>query len=369
MKRTTMQYKNSFSHNLTVVTAGMTLPELLIGIIITALVLFSLAFLTMSTGRNTTRLSANAELVKEGQMAQQLIAGRISEAIYIWAPGSTTDIQLGNGETTKNTITGGNTPVWSIGRNSYFEDEINKIPRSLPILAMVLPPSKPTYDANGDISNCNDIDSTSLLSGDTTQTNASTRTDGCYRLFAYYPVRRSFLVNARLQPFEKPPANNFNDKPNDPANDRWVLMEFRANLYKGVGSGGAWNPGYVAGNRTEGVTLAQIGMTTLRPFFAGRHGNLLLDYIKPNSLSFRIFRPGSPDTNGRTDPTIQDASGKSVVNTNNGRVEFEFDLERLLSDDLNGPKAFVPIKGSTTVKNWYCPKAIKTTPNFDYNCP
>lgn len=357
------------------VTAGMTLPELLIGIMITAFILIGTAYLTTSTARNATRLSANAELVREGQMAQQIIAGRISEAIYIWAPGSTTDIQLSSTSsaiTTQNTLTGRNTPVWPIGRNSYFEDQTKGTPRPLQILAMVLPPIKPTYDANGDISNCKDVES-SFQGSDTTRNNASERTDGCYRFFAYYPIRRSTIVNSPLSAHEKPQSDSFNDKPNDPTNDRWLLMEYRANLYRGGGNGLVWNPGYVAGNRTEGVKLAQIGMTNIQSFFMGRSGHILLDYIKPNSLSFRIFRPGSPNANGITDPTITitDASGltRSKLNTNNGRVAFNFQLERLLSNDRNGPKAYVPIEGSTTVKNWYCPKAIKTTPNFDYNCP
>lgn len=184
-------------------TQGFTLIELLIGLFLMGLILVFIGSLINSSAQDTGRITSNADVIKDGQIAQQLITGRLSEAIYVW-PGTASPFLLSTSVTTKNTV---GTPgqQWRVNTD--------------PFVAMVLPPTgTANYDSMGAITNC-----------------TATVTDGCYRFFAYFPMLRSNLYG--LSPAERPKADSAND-------NQWVLMEYRAMMYDSTGSG-AWTPNYV----------------------------------------------------------------------------------------------------------------------------
>lgn len=362
--------------------SGLTLIELLIGIAIACLIMFTLTYITMSTSNTTNQSMVRNNLIKEGQIAQQIISGRLSEAVYVWPSGITPNIVLtSSGVTTKNTVdptaTGAASFQWKYGNNgtvAYYNS--SGIPYSQLFVAMILPPVNPSYNpATGAITNC--ISQEAADSNvTTTDTNAASTTDGCYRFFAYYPMRRSYLTslsNSDLAASNKPIADSKNDIPGDATQDRWVLMEFRANLYDGSA---AWNPNYGGAAVTANTNLPKLGVssgslswnTKIQPLLAGRSANVLVDYVKPNSVSFTVYRPGSPDASGKVDPTLADASGNSLLNTNNGHVDYTFQLEKIMGDGKKVQATNNNLGGSIVIKNWYCPKAMKTSP-FALNCP
>jgi prepilin-type N-terminal cleavage/methylation domain-containing protein len=291
---------------------GFTLIELLISMFIAGLILVATGALINGGANDSNRINLKADMLKEGQIAQQLINGRVGEAIYVWYPtgtGASNILLAASGSTTKNTINGNSSWQWNIINPS---GAVNNV-----FLAMILPPRAPTYDAGGAIINC---------------TSASgTASDGCYRYFAYYPVLRSVLANdAILALSEKP-------KP-DPVNDnQWVIMEYRATLFNST----AWSPNYTTVNGVNTIT----GLPPAS-FYQGKSGVLLVDYVRPSSLKFNVVRP-SPATVG---------SARA-----DGTVEFSFQMQRLMgtATELRASASSADTMGATlSPRNWYCPRAI-----------
>lgn len=159
---------------------GFTLLEVLVALLLTGIIFA--AFLQVFTGtlQQSSQVSAKSELLKEGQIALQVMASRLQEACYVYPPQST--LQLANsGYTTKNPIKGNY--QWTVGTD--------------PIVAMVLPPEVP-----GNTDNCD-----------------NNNTQFCYRFYAYYPILRSDYTSSA--------DNDINigaDGGND--NQTWVLMQY-----------------------------------------------------------------------------------------------------------------------------------------------
>jgi prepilin-type N-terminal cleavage/methylation domain-containing protein len=290
---------------------GFTLVELLIAILVAGLLLAAVGALIRDSANASNRINLNADIIKEGQIAQQLITGRLGEAIYIWWPTGTSlsNILLASsGSTTKNTVDGNNSWQWIVNNtvNNRF-------------VAMILPPRAPNYiPGTNSITNCTTISS-----------------DGCYRFFAYYPAIRSNLVgDTTLSPSEKPKA--------DPQNgSQWVLMEYRANLFDGST---AWTPNYVnqnGVNRISGIPAATYYQSS-----AGnsRSGAILVDYIKPGSLKFAITRP---------------TAAIAGVARPDGKVAVSFEMQRLTGSDpsIRATAANNEALGATvSPRNWGCPQ-------------
>jgi len=158
----------------------------LIEVLITLLILgiLGLAFVQIfgTTLHATGRINAENRLLNEAQIAEQIIAGKLMAAWYVYPVG--TDLKFNGGGTTYNALAGSS--HWVVGSD--------------PILAMILPPEEP---------------------GDTCVSGLSA--DGCYRLLAYYAFPRSHYQTSvsASQRLQNDPRNN----------DTWVIMEFRANLY------------------------------------------------------------------------------------------------------------------------------------------
>ena len=284
-------------------TQGFTLVELLIGLFLMSLILVFVGSLINSSVQDTSRITSNADVIKDGQIAQQLIAGRLSEAMYVWLPGSPANINMtGTGITTVNTV-GGTGQQWRVNAD--------------PFVAMVLPPTgTANYDALGTVTNC-----------------TATVTDGCYRFFAYYPMLRSALTSSSLAQTEKPKADTAN-------NNQWVLMEYRAMLFDSTGSG-AWSPNYTTD--PGGSTTKRITSYPPAIYYQSRSGVLLVDYVQPNSVTFTVTRPSGV------------ATGTALAN---GTVNFSFKMQRLVgSSALRATGAAADTLGAViSPRNWVCPR-------------
>jgi prepilin-type N-terminal cleavage/methylation domain-containing protein len=158
--------------------AGFTLLELLLSLAMLGIIMVTLFQSFGTTIQVSNSGNASNELVREGQIAQQLLTARFREACYVF-PGGTTLSLAASGYTTQNAFPSPSTS-WTI--NSH------------PMVAMVLPP-----DLNDPVSTSN------------------------FRFFAYYAIPRSQYTNAAA-----PSINPGKDSAND--STTWMLMEYRIGL-------------------------------------------------------------------------------------------------------------------------------------------
>lgn len=264
--------------------AGFTLVEVLIGVGIMALVgLMAAALLRLGAVTGAAN-STRSALLQEAQITQQIIAGRLSEAVWVFpnaVAATPATVLASSGETTLNTAGASGGRQW---RPSYD-----------PFVAMVLPPRGPGTAC-------------------TTNEEGNLNSEGCYRYFAYYAVKRTTLAeSAVLAASSKPKTDAANP-------DSWVLMEYRANLYD---SSGAWVPNFNSGALTSNVA---------GPFYQGRAGRLLADYVAPDSVSFCV-----------TPPTEAFRLG--------GRVSVQFNMQRQVQGTTQAVKDS-PFQFSVTPRNW-----------------
>lgn len=244
------QIKSHIKQPQTPRTQGFTLIELLIGLALLGIILLLINQLFINTARDTQFLMSNAELYTEAQIAQQILVGRISEALYIWPTGST--LQLSNaGASTCNTVISPQSQKWIVGTQ--------------PFIAMILPPEQPEYHNR-------------LPTGCTAH-----NTQACYRFFAYFPMLRHKMRSAFSS--AKPPADEQNK-------NQWVIMQYRANLYDG-NSNSAWYPSYT----DKAVNTNNLPAPH---FYRGNKADFLVDYVEPDSFSIEITPPtGSNIANGK----------------------------------------------------------------------
>jgi len=247
-------------------TAGLTLVELLVGMLLIGIVLTAVGDFFSQSSRVASQTSSRAESQQEILNAQQLIAGRLWEAWYVYPAGKTFD--LGPGVLRSNPLwngTSGTTGVWTTGTQ--------------PILAMILPPKVP-----GGI--C------------TTSPNNA----GCYRFFAYYPVWRNSWVGATSTGTAR--TNNPGaDSSNDPS--VWVLAEYRSYYY-----GSTAAPPFDLAYATPSI-----------PPPAGSDANLLADYLQPTTtaptysmFSFISPNPLVPIFGGASNGPWVDDDGDGIAN-------------------------------------------------------
>lgn len=226
---------------------GFTLMELLVGMAIMAVVLTALLNYFMQGTRVSTQSGSRAELQQEILNAQQLIAGKLKEAWYVYPPGQV--INMTNTELTRRP-TGGNT--WQVGAD--------------PILAMVLPPRVPSVAC-------------------------TTNTDGCYRFLAYYPVKRSLWVSNTSTDSWRNPG------PDDANGETWVLAEYRGNIAPGAGGTPPATPPSVPTGNTANIlsdyiapTVATTSFTTTSPI---DNTYTMFSYKAANGLAASATNPVS----------------------------------------------------------------------------
>ncbi|GAA4005950.1 hypothetical protein GCM10022631_16620 [Deinococcus rubellus] len=96
---------------------GFTLVELLMSIFIAGALLVAISAIISSSARDSNRINLNADIIKEGQIAQQIITGRLGEALYVWWPtgsGTSNLLLTTTGTTAKNTVNGNNQYQWTV---------------------------------------------------------------------------------------------------------------------------------------------------------------------------------------------------------------------------------------------------------------
>ncbi len=163
---------------------GFTLIELLIGIVLLGVVSLAMMQFFVMSSKFSASSNSGAEMQQDILTAQQLIAGRLKEAWYVYPTGSAIGLTNTNTKLVTNPRTG--LLVWTIGDTPIGTTAVST---SHPILAMILPP---------------------LATG------------GFYRFYAYYAVLRSnWMTN--IDKTQLPAAD-----PNNPST--WVLAEYSANM-------------------------------------------------------------------------------------------------------------------------------------------
>ncbi|ADY25298.1 hypothetical protein Deipr_0123 [Deinococcus proteolyticus MRP] len=172
---------------------GLTLVELLVGMGILALLLVAVSSFFTSTSDGAVQVNTRAELQQDVLNVEQLLASRIKEAWYIYTP-NRGQINLGTGQLRQNPLSG--TGVWNL-------DTVTGTVDGGHMLAMILPPENAALNCTAD-------------------------TKGCFRFYAYYPVKRSVWVAGTASDG----ANNPGAGPNDA--NTWVLVELRANYLTGL---------------------------------------------------------------------------------------------------------------------------------------
>lgn len=162
---------------------GFTLVELLVGMALIGVVMTALFSFFQQGSQVSLQSSNRSELQQEVLNAQQMIAGKLREAWYIYPPGQAVALTVTNAPTARNPVSGNQ--FWTTGTH--------------PMLAMILPPRVATA-------------------------SCLTSIDGCYRFLAYYPVLRSVWVSGTV-------SDSWRNPGDDSANaNTWVLAEYRANF-------------------------------------------------------------------------------------------------------------------------------------------
>lgn len=248
------------------VQRGFTLVELLVVMVLLGVVLTALTSTFISGSRTTTLAITRAELQQEVVNAEQLIASRVKEAYYVFPPGQT--LALGGGDLRRNPVVSPASGNWTIGTH--------------PILAMILPPKTPGAD-------CKPSTPAIPASGSTPATPATDAINtGCYRFYAYYPVKRSVWVGGTSG------ASNPGPDANNDAST-WVFVEYRDYYYES----------------------SPVGSTPTPPPTDGSDANLLSDYIMPTNTTgatYTMFsyQPSTAATTGVTGVNISLATGRTV---------------------------------------------------------
>ncbi|WP_293909073.1 prepilin-type N-terminal cleavage/methylation domain-containing protein [Deinococcus sp.] len=273
---------------------GLTLVELLISLLIVGLLLTFITQLFRGTLVATNTVNFRNDLISEIQLSQQVISGRLTDAVYVYKPGDGKLNLTASGETTKNLVgvANRNSQNWQINTD--------------PFVAMILPPQIP-------LAAC---------------TAASP--DGCFRFFAYYAYPRKTLVDAAvIDPSVEAPNADLDN------NDKWIIMEYRRNLVDL--SGTFWTPGVsVAGAAT---------------YYQGGSGRILADYIQPDGAAGLRFVVTPPTAAGITPRVL----GSVQINVT-GQLN-RTGVDKTNADGSANPGAVTTITSqsvSVFPRNWVC---------------
>ena len=155
---------------------GFTLLEIIVSLaLLGTIMVTTFSFINTSSSASSSS-NSNNELVREGQIAQQVLAARVKEACYIFP--NTTNIALGAGGWSKRNFFSGSM-FWIIGAD--------------PFIALLLPPE------------------------------AGATASAPYRFFAYFAMSRNEYVS-RATGGNNPGADALNDA------NTWVLLQFQAEV-------------------------------------------------------------------------------------------------------------------------------------------
>lgn len=204
--------------------AGFTVVEMLVSLAILGVVMGIFSQVMTRSLFASSLVTAQNDLISEGQIAQQLIANRLEGAYYIYPSGSSLKLSNSGVTTMKKLASAGASNTWVVGTD--------------PFVALLVPPK-----ANG-------------ICNQTTPANE----DACFVFYAYYPILRDYLVTNA--PASAPLADEKNK------ND-WLLMEYRAHIYDNVDR----SSDRLASPPTPGSTFGN--------GYQGNAGAVLVDYVRP----------------------------------------------------------------------------------------
>ena len=210
---------------------GFTLIEVLVSLSILGVIITALFQTIGSTTALSNSTNSSNDLIREGQIAQQVLNARIKEACYIYPTDNTITLAT-SGLTTKNAFSAPPSYDWKINTH--------------PMIAMILPPD----------------------SADLTLTN--------YRFFAYYAIPRSQYISqytAGVASAANPGADSINDS------TVWMLMEYR-------------NPIDVSSDIDFPSKRCADLAGNSKFVYKGLAGNILTDYILPVSPSTGFLSVG-----------------------------------------------------------------------------
>lgn len=211
--------------------SGLTLVELLVGMALMGIVLTALVSYFSQSSHVAGESSSRAELQQELLNIQQLIAGRLKEAWYVYPAGQT--LQLGASATSTANL-----------RRNPRTGYTNWLTGTDPVLAVIVPPR-----AAGTCP--------------TAAPSSGSGAEFCYRFFAYYPVKRSVWLFGTTTTSGGVTTESASNPGKDPSNDAtWVLAEYRKTLY-----------GFAPGAAPPTTTLD------------GGDANLLADYVAPTVVT------------------------------------------------------------------------------------
>jgi prepilin-type N-terminal cleavage/methylation domain-containing protein len=207
---------------------GFTLIEILLSLGLLGVILVALfRFLGVTTEASGSANASN-DLLREGQIAQQIITTRLKEACYIYPK----DAIITMGSTGLTTTNDFNPPL------PNYDWKIN----THPIVAMILPADEKDKDD-------------SVTSGN------------FFRFYAYYAVKRSNYFSMGNSNSANPNRDALND------NTVWMIMEYRANLT--ITAGTTKKCGEMRGENIK-----------------SRTGRLLVDYVSPAASIDTMFEVG-----------------------------------------------------------------------------
>lgn len=305
-------------------THGFTLVELLIGMVLAVFAMALMFNILTSTAKDASNISTKASLTKEAQIAQQIISGRVTDALYVWPPTwkkgaatyPTTDqkhvVDLA-GTITDPAIQATLTPPSAsralLGAETDGKWQIKRTETTTQnrFLALLLPP-RVEYNKT----ECENAASTS-----------ETKEDSCYRFFAYYPLRLKDLKTSGVPLTQRPILDERNE-------NSWVLMESRRYL--------KWVPSYFGSEQKSLTNLPNINADLTTSTIPA--GKVVLNNIKEGSLSFDIQPPKNL---GTEDP----------VSTGQVAVKLEV-YKKARSKEWSETIAF-----SINSRNWLCNEDTK----------
>jgi prepilin-type N-terminal cleavage/methylation domain-containing protein len=209
---------------------GFTLIELLISL--SLLGVLSLALFQTVGGTISLSGSVNAtnDLIREGQIAQQVLSARLQEACYLFPSGTT--IQMSSSNATTANAFNGNTQTWIVNTH--------------PILAVMLP-------------------------------GTATATQRTFQFFAYYAQPRGQYVTAVTGTADNPGGDALNDA------TTWVLLQYQASITVPITT-------TCAQASTSNNTAAGVTATATQISFSGSTGGrMLIDYVAPVTPSTTLF--------------------------------------------------------------------------------
>ncbi len=216
--------------------------EMLIGLFILGAIMVAFFRIVGSTVDSSNELGQRNDLIQDGQVAQQIITGKIQEACYVYPTGQV--INLGSSYTRQRTVgTGAPSSNWTVGTD--------------PILAMLLPSDSRAIGGNV----------------------------GLNRFVAYYPVLRSTWTTSAA-PSQNPGA--------DPGNaSNWILVQVQAfvPIATWTGTTCAANATAVASWITTSGTIGRMLVDNIQPVDTTslNYANLFtINAGTPPSVTFRL---------------------------------------------------------------------------------